>query len=912
MISRAARLILLTAFFAAAQGALRVASLEDLRSIGQIEERPLYADYELVCDIDASESRVRPFEPIGGDGRPFTGRFFGSGGALYVIKNLYIRSPSKGHVGLFGVVGYGAEVSNIGVVADTVFGSFAVGVLAGSSNGRIDGCRTAGVVVAGRRESNAGGLVGVNGGGIYGSYSTAEVYGKENVGGLAGLLRVSAAGEIRQCFALGAVSGESNVGGLVGQVFGGRVDESFSAGRVSGAGALGGLIGKDFAASAASWSDRGVFEADGVLKYVAAAEVVASFWDAEASGLSASAGGEGRGTALMKSRETFTGWDFAGTWAVEEGVGYPQLLRLPYNTRSLGYAVDRRECGRIKVSGAEGVAELYGYGAELASGALGPEVTAEAWDGCRFAGWSDGSESSRRADAALRDTVFTAKFRRIGGSPAKSYRYGASVGGSLRAAGVSGLAAIVDTAVAGAWGPAVAAVPGTGYRFAGWSDGKKSVTRTDSASGPSMPTALFMKNDDRVIEVSRYDDLYLIGRYGTHPLNGNYKLVCDIEIPASGRFEPIGSASAPFTGVFAGNGYLVSGLEIGRDGRVGDFAGLFGYAEGADIRGVFVEGSVAGLDNVGMLVGKCVNTVIDSCGASGSARGRSGAGGLVGSAIGSLISRSYSAVSVDGEGNEAGGLLGGSRNSFLAQSYAVGGVSGKAFTGGAVGFGAGGLAQDCYAAGEVYGEGPLGGFIGYAGDGVGVSRSYSAGLVLMVDARLKAAVGGFTGALGGAGYGIAGGGAVLMTACYWDVSVSGMNASAGGVGVNTAEMRVEGTYAGWDFKGVWEINGGYPKLRGLAPDSIPDIFAQQRRASSAAEVSVKPIVRVVGRTVYVNAKKGELIRIRLIDMRGKVIAKYDVAGTKKLLIDKAASGVYILEARRRGGRVFATSMRIFK
>jgi hypothetical protein len=910
MISRVACLILLAAFFAAAQGVLRVASLEDLRSIGQVEERPLSADYELVCDIDASESRVRPFDPIGGGGRPFTGRFFGRGGRLYVIRNLYIRSPSEGHVGLFGVVGYGAEVSNVGVVADTVSGSFAVGALAGSNNGRIVNCYGAGVVVAGRRESNVGGLVGLNGGGIYGSYSAAKVCGAENVGGLVGLLRISASGEISQCFALGAVRGDSNVGGLVGQVFGGRVAESFSAGRVFGAGAAGGLIGRDFAVSLSSWSDRGVFEVDGVSGYVAAAEVIGSFWDSEASGQSASAGGEGRRTALMKSRETFAGWDFGGVWAIEEGAGYPQLARVPYNTRNLGYAVDRRECGRIRISGADGVAEAYGYGVELASGAFGPEVTAEAWDGCRFAGWSDGAKTAGRTDAALRDTVFTAKFERVGGSSARVFRYGASSGGALRAAGVFGLAAIIDTALKGAWGPAVAAAPGAGYRFAGWSDGIASVTRADSASGPNMITAVFQKNDGAVIEVSRYDDLYLIGKYGTHPLDGNYELVCDIEIPASGRLEPIGSASAPFTGVFAGNGYKVSGLDAGRGGRAGDFAGLFGYADGAVIRGVFVEGRAAGVDNVGMLVGKCVNTVIDSCGVSGSARGRSGVGGLVGRSVGSLISRSYSAVSVDGEGDEVGGLAGGAWDSFLAQSYAICGVKGSAFVGGAVGFGMGGLAQDCYAAGEVYGEGPLGGFICYAGGGIGVSRSYSAGLVLGVAARAKAGMGGFAGTLGGGNFGSAGG-AVLMTGCYWDVGKSGMNASAGGVGASTAEMRLAETYAGWDFESVWEINGGYPKLRGLAPDSIPGIFAQQRRTPSP-EVSVRPPVRVVGRAVYVNARQGERVQIRLIDMKGKIVARYNVTGTKKLSIDKAASGAYIVEARRSGRRIFVSSMRIFK
>jgi len=895
---RVVRLILLAAFFASAQGVVRVASFDDLRRIGRDGGHPLSADYELVCDIDASDSRVRPFEPIGGGGSPFTGRFYGRGGAVYVIRNLYISKPSAGHVGLFGVVGYGAEVSNVGVAADTVSGSFAVGILAGSSNGRIVNCYGTGVVAAGRRESDAGGLVGVNGGGIYGSWSAADVYGADNVGGLVGLLRISTVGEVRQCFALGAVRGGDNVGGLVGQVFGGRVRESFSAGRVTG-GVAGGLIGRDFA-SALAWSDRGVFEADGETYYVGAAEVSASFWDTEASGRRASAGGTGRDGALMRRRETFAGWDFDSVWAVEEGLGYPQLLRTPYRTRTLAYSTDGEGCGRLKIRVAGGVAERYVYRIAVASGADGPEVTAEAWDGCRFTGWSDGAKGARRTDAALRDTAVAAKFEPLGGWQTRRYSYEAAAGGGLRASGVSGTAAAVDTAIAGPGGVAVAASPGNGRRFAGWSDGVEGVVRADGPWAVSA-TALFREIGGKPIVISRYEDLRLIGRYAAYyPLDGNYELACDIEILTNERLQPIGSKDAPFTGTFAGNGCAISGLDI--DG--GDFAGLFGYTDGADIRGLFLEGRVAGGDNVGMLAGMCVNTVIDSCGVRGSARGRSGVGGLVGRSAGSLISRVYSAASVEGL-NEVGGLAGGSRGSFLAQSCASGSVSGSAYAGGAVGWGAGGYAQDCCAAGSAAGEWGVGGFIGRAGGGIGVSRSYSAGSV----AGGVAASGGFAGTLGGGDDGAAGG-AVSMTGCYWDAERSGSGASVGGVGMGTEAMRRKETYAGWDFEGVWEIDGGYPRLRGLAQDSVPGFSFEQRRPPAAAPASVKPLARAAGRAVYVNARPGERVRIRLIDMRGKTVAKYETAGAKKLLIDNVPSGVYIVEAGRRGRREFAAPIRI--
>jgi len=695
----------------------------------------------------------------------------------------------------------------------------------------------------------------------------------------------------------------------VGQIFGGRVRECFSGGRVAGSGKVGGLIGMDFAATPV-WSDRGISIVDGVASYVGAAEVSGSFWDMDASGRRVSAGGEGKGAAQMKRRETFAGWDFDSVWVIDRGVGYPQLARIPYNTCKLSYAVDAeagegRRCGRLSVSGSGGVMELYGYGAEAISGAEGPAVTAEAWDGCRFAGWSDGSRVSRRVDVASRDTVFTARFERVGAPAAKVYSYEAGPGGLLRAAGVSGLAARVDTTAAE--GIVVAAAPGGGYRFAGWSDGIASVVRKDVAPEAAAPTALFQRGG-KVIEVSRYDDIYLIGKSGYYPLDGNYELVRDIEVPATGSIEPIGSEGAPFTGVFRGNGYAIRGLNMGRDGSGGDFMGLFGYVEGADIRGLFVKGRVTGVDNVGMLVGKSVNSVIDSCGAVGAVRGRSGVGGLVGRSVRSLISRAYSTVSVSGSGDEVGGLVGGAQGSFLAHSYAADSVSGVMYVGGAVGWGNGGFAQDCYAVGGVVGEGGVGGFIGRAGGGIGVSRGYSAGFVV----GGWSGTGGFAGMLGGGGYGSAGG-AVSIEGCYWDVGRSRRPASVDGVGVSSADMRRKGTYAGWDFDGVWDIGGGYPWLRGLEPDSIPGIFFERRRAAPVTvTVSAKPLLRVIGRAIYVNAPPGEPVRIRLIDMRGKTIAKYEVAGAKKLSMDKAASGGYIVEARRRGRWEAVSSVGIFK
>ncbi|MDR0330843.1 MAG: hypothetical protein LBH93_03940, partial [Chitinispirillales bacterium] len=347
-------LIALAALFPAkaqVQPAIRISTLDDLRKVGKSADYPLNADYELVSDIDASLTRTKPFEPIGGNVYPFTGRFYGENGAVFVIRNLYINRPDSGYAGLFGAIGYDGEVANVGVVA-YVAGHYAVGTLAGASNGNVVNCYGAGTVAAKRGESNAGGLVGVNGGSISKSYSSASVDGRENVGGLAGLLMIAPAGEISDCFAVGNVSGSNAVGGLVGLAFGGRIESCFSGGMAagkSGKGFVGGLVGKDFAVSP-PWSDRGVFEIDGVAYYVEAVAARASFWDMGASRASVSAAGEGKSSAEMMSRGTFLGWDFDRTWSLVEGVHYPQLAAIPMYTHTLAYSVDNEECGRLNVS----------------------------------------------------------------------------------------------------------------------------------------------------------------------------------------------------------------------------------------------------------------------------------------------------------------------------------------------------------------------------------------------------------------------------------------------------------------------------------------------------------------------------------------------------------------------------------
>jgi len=52
------------------------------------------------------------------------------------------------------------------------------------------------------------------------------------------------------------------------------------------------------------------------------------FWDTETSGKSSSDGGTGKTTSEMKTKSTFTAWDFDTTpvWTIEPGNSYPYLV----------------------------------------------------------------------------------------------------------------------------------------------------------------------------------------------------------------------------------------------------------------------------------------------------------------------------------------------------------------------------------------------------------------------------------------------------------------------------------------------------------------------------------------------------------------------------------------------------------
>jgi hypothetical protein len=299
-------------------------------------------------------------------------------------------------------------------------------------------------------------------------------------------------------------------------------------------------------------------------------------------------------------------------------------------------------------------------------------------------------------------------------------------------------------------------------------------------------------------QIDSADQLELMGMcpYGRHAY---FRLMADIDLDPKlpGRRvygkaliapDTDGAMSwAEFTGVFDGGGRSILHLTIVGQSSLGVFGRL---ADGAQVRDLgVVDAQVTGSGvYIGGLAGANRGNVTN-CYSTGSVEGSYAVGGLVGQNSSSswasptvAMTRCHSAAAVSGT-SDIGGLVGENGRDIM-ECYSTGTVSGAQYVGGLVGDNGGTITQS-YSAGTVSGKSSTGGLVG-AGSGT-------------------------------------------VSACFWDIQTTGQIASAGGIGITTAQMQDLQMYldAGWDFTGerrngtheVWQIPqaGGYPVLAAHRP-----------------------------------------------------------------------------------------------
>lgn len=272
-------------------------------------------------------------------------------------------------------------------------------------------------------------------------------------------------------------------------------------------------------------------------------------------------------------------------------------------------------------------------------------------------------------------------------------------------------------------------------------------------------------------------------------------------------WEPIGSLSKEFSGVYDGGGFTVIGLNINRPTESN--LGFFGYTKKAEIKNITLKNvDVTGDSLIGGLVGSSdESSNISNISVTGSVTGISDVGGLAGKNYSGSILNSHSGVNVTGSKSRIGGLVG-TNESSIQRSYFTGTVkdTGAASQlGGLVGLNDGGV-KDSYSTGSVTGYQIVGGLVGENEGYSDINTTYAAG-----------PVNGSKRTSGLVGYNSFG----YVTRSYYDEEVSGQSYVPGGLengkglGKSTERMKLKSTYIAWS-ETIWNLKDGeYPTLKNV-------------------------------------------------------------------------------------------------
>ena len=146
--------------------------------------------------------------------------------------------------------------------------------------------------------------------------------------------------------------------------------------------------------------------------------------------------------------------------------------------------------------------------------------------------------------------------------------------------------------------------------------------------------------------ISSMDELYDLAEYinsgkpsegVTFYITGDIKLRnCSGDNKNDRLWVPIGTESAPFSGIFDGCGYAVLNFDAV---SAGDNFGLFGCVSGeaAVIKNLGIEGEVTGGDNIGAIVSVLTGGKVLNSWSAVDLNGGDVVGGIVGSVVGAVI-----------------------------------------------------------------------------------------------------------------------------------------------------------------------------------------------------------------------------------------------------------------------------------
>ena len=229
-------------------------------------------------------------------------------------------------------------------------------------------------------------------------------------------------------------------------------------------------------------------------------------------------------------------------------------------------------------------------------------------------------------------------------------------------------------------------------------------------------------------EIRNVNDLKLLAEKvngGVTYKDKYFKLTADIDLKNEPNWTPIGTMlveeGRPFQGTFDGGGHQITNLKISNGGQ---YAGLFGYTEGAVIKSCNVTGKINGYNCTGGIVGYANNNThilncsfqgnvegdgeerggivghtssgceVSGCFVTGTVTGDREVGGIAGSGVGT-IKNCYALADVTATGVNAGGIAGHAYHVTIENCYYSGNVSARNDAGGIAGFVSGSIIKNC-------------------------------------------------------------------------------------------------------------------------------------------------------------------------------------------------------------------------
>lgn len=547
------------------------------------------------------------WEPIGSNNvLSFRGNYNGD---YYTISNLTITREETNNVGLFGFTN-DATIENLILQDVSVVGQNSVGAVIGyQSAGTIRFSSSTGTVTG---RDNVGGLIGIviNNGHINTCFSRVNITGRLRVGGLTG--SNFSGSVVRNCFATGNITGASgSIGGLIGRAQASLTVNSYSTGSVTTPSPyLGGLVGSENQAT-----------------------VTDSYWNRETSGLDNSSGGEGRTTEQMTypySDNTYRNWDFAAVWKSDTDYhsndGYPYHLWTMSDVPA--FLAAEAADNLVRLTWREPITSI-------------PDS---------YNIYRDGELLNNVEDTAYNDEQVINYYRH--------YYYVTAVYGDEESDRSNTVFATPH--------------PSPPYMGAGTEEAPYIVESAGQLA--------FMRNFPQA-HFQQEGDIDL----GVPPWNSGKGW-----LPIGYYVDYESSENVIFTGSYNGGGYAVTNLTI--NNRDSEYQGLFGYVQEAELSDINLRNvRIQGQRYVGGIAGYARDTIIDRCSVQGEIWSVSDySGGLAGYSIGigNYIRNSYSNVNIHGA-SYIGGLIGYSTTTTfsITDCYASGSVIGTAnCIGGLVGY----------------------------------------------------------------------------------------------------------------------------------------------------------------------------------------------------------------------------------